>query len=179
MSAPSAVVAGHHCFRAALSALAHPGRPFALGDAIDAGEGVGALVEALYEPDTPICCDDSWALPFAPRRVAADEAQLLLVRGAASGGALARAPRGSEEHPSHGATVVYVATDAPAHATAVALRGPGIDGRLRRSLPLTAAELAARATACERRPLGVDLLLIGADGAVTGLPRSTRLELIG
>jgi len=179
MSASSTVIAGHACFRAVLSALAHPGRRFALGGAVDAVDGVGALVGALYESDTPICCDASWALPFPARRVAAEQAQLLLLHGAASGGALARAPRGSEEHPSYGATALYVATDQPFDGTAVALRGPGVDGLLRTSLALTVAELAERATACARRPLGVDLLLVGADGSVTGLPRSTLVEVTG
>lgn len=177
----STVIAGHECFRAALSALAHPGRRFALGGAADVSSGVAALVAALYETDTPISCDASWALPFAPRLVAAGDAQVLLVRGATSGGGLARAPRGSEEHPSHGATVVYAAAhDGPwaEVATPVKLRGPGVDGELRTTLALTVAELADRADVCAQRPLGVDVLLVGADATVCGLPRSTRVEVL-
>jgi phosphonate C-P lyase system protein PhnH len=176
MTAPPAI-AGHDCFRAVLSALAHPGRPFAPDGASDATGRLAALVGALYEPDTPIWWDAPWELPWPPRRVSIEQAQVLLVHGAASGGALTRAPRGSEEHPSHGATVVY-ASSQPI-AVEVQLRGPGVDGALGTSLALTTAELSDRATACARRPLGIDLLLIDAEGWIIGLPRSTRVEVIG
>ncbi len=179
MSTLSAVIAGHECFRAALSALAHPGRRFPLAGAVDSEVAACALIQSLYEPDMPICCEGDWALPVAHHRVPAEQARVLLVRGPTSGGGLARAPRGSEEHPSHGATVLYVASGESASVTDVQLRGPGVDGLLSTSLALTAAELADRAAACERRPLGVDLLLVGADGSVTGLPRSTRVEVVG
>lgn len=177
----STVIAGHECFRAALSAFAHPGRRFQLGDAPDAASGVAALMDALYETDTPIWCAGAWPLNVAPRLVAAHEAQVLLVHGPASDGGLLRAARGSEEHPSHGSTVIYLAartSPASAVATAVALSGPGVDGTLRTTVALTAEELTDRDAACAQRPLGVDVLLVGDDAMVCGLPRSTAVQVL-
>lgn len=178
MSPATAVIHGHEVFRATLHALAHPGRPFVLLGVPDADTAVAALVHAVYEPTTPAWSQDTWPPPVTLGHVRLGDAELLLVRGSDSSGAVTRARRGSGEHPSHGATVIYAATGADTR-TPVTLTGPGVDGTLRTTLALSVDELTDRAAACARRPLGVDVLLVSVDGAITGLPRSTRVEVTG
>jgi alpha-D-ribose 1-methylphosphonate 5-triphosphate synthase subunit PhnH len=168
-------VAGHEAFRSALLALAHPGRRFALpAQGLD---GLHGLLWAIFEPATPSWAAQADLLPW-PMTADATVAQLVVVDGGDSRGVLERAPRGSELHPARGATVVYVAGRAAAPAT-VALTGPGVDGRLECSLALAPGELAARERACGDPPRGVDVLLVDDEGRVRGLPRTTRVEVLG
>ncbi|MEN3282244.1 MAG: alpha-D-ribose 1-methylphosphonate 5-triphosphate synthase subunit PhnH [Solirubrobacteraceae bacterium] len=172
MSAATPTIAAHEAFRALLLALAHPGRPFAHG----AGADVTAVLAAVYEPDTAAWQSAGWPRSFG-RPSPVEAAHLLLIAGDASHGALLAANRGSEERPESAATAAYlVAGERP--ATAVTLRGPGVDGALATELRLTSGELADRDRACASFPLGIDLVLLG-DGFVTGLPRTTQVEVRG
>ena len=76
---------------------------------------------------------------------------------------------GTPDYPDRAATLVVV-TDRLDDAGAT-LRGPGIDGAARLSLPEIAAFRANRALF----PLGFDTLLTCGD-RLAGLPRSTRVE---
>jgi alpha-D-ribose 1-methylphosphonate 5-triphosphate synthase subunit PhnH len=153
---------GHRLFRAALLALAYPGWPVPVSGGDD-HEIARALIEASWP--------DAAAVSAEP-----ESADVLLIDGPTSGGRLLRAPRGTEELPEDGATAIYVVHQ-PAN-TEVRLTGPGIDGMSTVSLPLTAPELTDRAVCCGQKPLGVDLLMISG-GTIVGLPRSTRVEVIG
>lgn len=54
--------------------------------------------------------------------------------------------------------------------------GPGIKGTVPMSVSGSEHWLAARAAAVSEFPLGVDILLVGQDGGVVGLPRTTKVE---
>lgn len=160
-------------FRAVLGALAHPGRRFEL----PAGADALAVVRSAYEPDTPTWTQGGWALGSGACEVCVADAQLLLIAGASSGGAIARAFRGTEAQPELGATLLY-AIDGDAPAIAVTLTGPGVDGELRARLALGSGELAARAEACAQAPLGIDCLIV-TGGGVVGIPRGVDIGVGG
>lgn len=146
------VTRGHMAFRAALSALAHPGRWFPLPcSTVD--DAVAALEQAVWDrPDG-----------------------VVIAQGTSSNGLLLTVDRGSEEFPEDGATVLY--RPGPGETTNVVLQGPGVNGALRTTLPLSPAELEDRAVACARWPLGVDLLFVDERSCVAALPRTTRVEM--
>lgn len=163
--------ADHLVFRAVLEALAYPGRRFGLPADADAL----AVLRSVYEPGTPVWSLGDWALGPDTHEVGVGDAQLLLIRGASTHGAIARAFRGTEPEPELGATLLYaIEPDAPART--VTLTGPGVDGRLEARLALGIEELAERAAACAQQPLGVDCLIV-TGGAVVGIPRSAGIEL--
>lgn len=143
----------HRAFRSLLLATAYPGRP-QRGPSGEAGATLAALQEAVW-------CD----APRPPVLLGTDDASAVV----------AAADRGTELEPELGATLVRV-VEAGRARLPVVLRGPGVDGRLETTLPLTSAELAARDEACRTRPLGVDLFFVEADGSIGALPRSTRVE---
>lgn len=158
----TAIRDGHRLFRAALLALAYPGWPVPVTGGTD-HEIARALIEASWPHNANVSTEP-------------DNADVLLVDGPTSNGRLLKAKRGTEELPEDGATAVYVVGQSP--GTEVRLTGPGIDGVSTVALPLTAQELTDRAECCAHRPLGVDLLLV-TGGTIVGLPRSTRVEVIG
>jgi phosphonate C-P lyase system protein PhnH len=164
----------HFVFRAVLAALAHPGRRFDL----PVGDGALEIIRSLYETRTPLWRVGAWELPGDACDVDIGQAQLLLVAATSSGGAIGDAFRGTEVQPELAATVIYEA-GSQAPVTPVRLSGPGVDGELSTSLALDADELACRALACAEPPLGIDCLIVAADGGVVGLPRTTRVEVTG
>lgn len=143
----------HRAFRALLLAAAYPGR-LQRGPSSEAGATLAALQEAVW-----------WDALCPP----------ILLEGEDASAAVAAADRGTELEPELGSTLVRV-VEAGRPRLPVVLRGPGVDGRLETTLPLTAEELAARDEACRTRPLGVDLFFVEADGSIGALPRSTRVE---
>jgi alpha-D-ribose 1-methylphosphonate 5-triphosphate synthase subunit PhnH len=116
------------------------------------------------------------ALPlrFESRAAAPEAAGVLVVEGPLEPALVIAANRGSEELPEDGATFVCIA-GAPVR-TRARLSGPGIDGERTAVLPFAPATLAARAEACARYPLGIDLVAFGRDGRIIALPRTTRVE---
>lgn len=147
-------VIGHQVFRTVLQAFSEPGLWVPLPVSDTAPMAVcEAVLDAIWE---------------------ADNAPLVII-GQPVPGQLTAAERGTEVQPELGATVVFV-MDWTDEFTDVLLSGPGISGRRSLRLPLSAAALAERAEACALRPCGIDLLLIGLDGSVLGLPRSTALD---
>lgn len=143
----------HRAFRALLLAAAYPGR-LQPGPGSAAAETLEALQDAVWvdAPQPPLLLDPG------------DAATTVLT-----------AERGTEVEPELGATLVRVVGAADARLPVV-LRGPGVDGELETTLPLTDGELAARDEACSRRPLGVDLVFVEPDGRIATLPRSTKVE---
>lgn len=176
MSSPAAqegVPALHRAFRAVLVALAYPGRAVPVAPA--AGAALGLVLRSTWEPGTRVALAGSPPpLPWAIEPVEAPDAELLVVGGASSAGALGRLPRGDEDRPEAGATAVYAVCETAGWR--VRLRGPGVPGTLDTDLYLDAAELADRDAACAAWPKGVDLLVVDPSGRVTALPRTTRVD---
>jgi phosphonate C-P lyase system protein PhnH len=170
----------HRAFRAVLTALSQPGRAFdgPLVDGVDAARRTATLaIEAIWDAGTPMhFTGPVLPLRFEARGVAPDAAGVLVVEGPLEPALVIAAKRGSEELPEDGATIVCIA--GAAVRTRALLSGPGIDGERTAVLPFAPAVLAARAEACARYPLGIDLVAFGRDGRIVGLPRTTRVEVL-
>jgi alpha-D-ribose 1-methylphosphonate 5-triphosphate synthase subunit PhnH len=100
-----------------------------------------------------------------------DDASVLVVDGSTCHGLLDRIPRGTDEYPERGATVVYLVDGLP-DSSHLHLSGPGVDGDLEIGVPLHPEDVMARNAVCRNYPTGIDILVTG-DGWVTGLPRTT------
>ncbi|WP_131766109.1 phosphonate C-P lyase system protein PhnH [Protofrankia symbiont of Coriaria ruscifolia] len=146
----------HDAFRATLVALSHPGSVQPVPGAGDVVEAVRLVLDATWEPE---------ALP-------------VVITGVPEPGELLDLPVGTEEEPELGATVV-VLVDEDAPVTRVRLSGPGVDGDLDTDLPLAAGVLAEREQACAAWPRGIDVVVVGPGPCVVGLPRTTRIALLG
>lgn len=83
---------------------------------------------------------------------------------------------GDQQNPEFSATLIYSCTDVE-EITPVVLSGPGIDGRKETSLPVSSKFLHALARKNKYFPLGVDLFFLWPGGALTGLPRTTQVEV--
>jgi alpha-D-ribose 1-methylphosphonate 5-triphosphate synthase subunit PhnH len=149
-------VIGHEVFRALLHALSRPGVPWRVPHCEDVPAAVELLTRAVWEPgDGPT-----------------------LMSGESSPEVLLGLERGTEEEPERGATVVLVMDGDRQPDTRVRLTGPGVRGELVVRLPLAPRLIAARQEACSQAPLGVDLVLVGPGPVLTGLPRTTVVEIL-
>lgn len=145
----------HAAFRAALEALARPGTPYLVaGGGHDPYDAAELVIAAVWEPD------------LAPE----------IVTGQPPVGLLADLPRGDEESPEAGAIVIVIVGHDEPQTNAI-VSGPGVDGELAVTLPLSAAALAERSEACAVWPCGIDLLLVGPGRQVCGLPRTTQIRV--
>jgi alpha-D-ribose 1-methylphosphonate 5-triphosphate synthase subunit PhnH len=149
----------HSAFRARSSAMAYPGLP-------QPGPLVGAP-EAAYATAGLIVAS-MLDLPKDLGRVA-------VVKGDLTPELVAALPVGTHAAPEDGATVIALDT---VSSTRARLSGPGIREPFVATLPLGRAALRARNLACAHQPLGVDLVFIHDDGRVSGLPRTTRVEVL-
>jgi phosphonate C-P lyase system protein PhnH len=171
------VAALHRAYRAVLVALGYPGRRVPVAPTTEAA--LALVLGSTWDAGCRVAVAGAPPpLPWPPAAVPAAEAELLVVGGGSSGGALARLPRGHEACPEAGATAVYAIAE-PGPGRRVRLHGPGVPGRLDTELPLDSAELEARDAACAAWPLGVDLLVVDSAGRVAALPRTTRVERLG
>lgn len=175
-------------FRAIMDALARPGRRQALppgaAPPTPLTPELGSVALTLCDHDSPIWLDAALAadaavggwLRFqcgAPLTSDPTAAQFALVSDSALLPPLERFTQGSDEYPDRSTTIV-LAPGATLHR--LTLRGPGIKGELVTELPVPSGDFIAQWRANRARfPRGVDLLLVG-DGAVIGLPRSTRIS---
>jgi alpha-D-ribose 1-methylphosphonate 5-triphosphate synthase subunit PhnH len=169
------VLDGHDHFRAAMVALSYPGRriPVANVSGTHQGSTGQRILRALYDDGAPVT---TVAADGTTTGVRPEEAGVLVVDGSTSHGLLDRIPRGTEEYPEHGATVIYLVAGQPDSAH-LHLTGPGVDGYLEVRLPLSPDDVIARNAACRKYPAGIDLLLTG-DGWVTGLPRTASIQQV-
>ncbi|WP_264211256.1 phosphonate C-P lyase system protein PhnH [Leisingera thetidis] len=172
-------VASAHAFRAAMNAMARPGRIEEItGAEPPAGISVaaGSLLLTLCDPETGVYLApdaDSEALrgwlafhTGAPV-VAAEEADFAL-GGWAALMPLSRFRTGTPEYPDRSATLIV---EMPEFGTLnAALSGPGIRDTARMQLP----ELAAFQNNADLYPLGVDFFFTAGTQA-TALPRSTQI----
>jgi alpha-D-ribose 1-methylphosphonate 5-triphosphate synthase subunit PhnH len=167
-------------FRAAMDAMAHPGRIVAItGAAAPApvSPAAAALLLTLCDPDTPLWLAPShdqtavraW-LAFHTGAPLTDVATCRFAIGTwDSLGPIAQFPAGTPEYPDRSTTLI-VERDGllPQGAR---LTGPGIRGTAALNLPETAALQWNRA----RFPLGIDLFFTAAS-QIAALPRSTQVN---
>ena len=158
------VQAGHRAYRAALLAFAYPGRRFKVCE--PGSDAVGLVLAAVWGDEG----GPAVRAPLMPGRA-------VVGPGPLPDGLLAGLPRGTEDRPEDGATLV-IRTDGTS-ATEVRLTGPGVDGMLVTTVPVTRSVLEERAAACSQWPLGVDLLMADGHDTVVGLPRTTVVEVLG
>lgn len=169
-------------FRAALSALARPGRVEEIGGAMapaPVSPAAAALLLVLCDAETPLYLApghdgkdmrDWVAFHIGAPIVGADQAQFALGAWDALGPLTAYAV-GDAEYPDRSATLI-VELEALS-ATGARLTGPGIKDQAHLSLPEITAFQANRAFF----PLGLDFFFT-AGGQIAGLPRSTRVEAV-
>jgi alpha-D-ribose 1-methylphosphonate 5-triphosphate synthase subunit PhnH len=166
-------------FRAVLDALARPGVPAAL----PRPDGLPAAllpVLALADLDTPVCVlgDGEWGGALATATsapvVPLAAARLVAALRPLAVGELAAVRTGSAAAPEE-AALVCIAVPALDGGPVLALSGPGVPGT-RTVAPRGLPTGLAAARAATPFPTGPDLLLVNPDGAVLGLPRSTRIE---
>ncbi|PZG51498.1 phosphonate C-P lyase system protein PhnH [Spongiactinospora gelatinilytica] len=181
-------------FRVLLDVLSRPGRIGHL--AVTRGTPAATIpVAGLADVEVPLAVladggRQEWAraLRVATGAPAAEPqaARLVLALRPLTPAEIGALPRGDALHPELGARLVQAvdallpgAQAAPGD-TVLALTGPGIDGRAELAVR-GFGEDAARALAAANAgfPAGIDTFLVAPDGAVAGLPRSTRITLDG
>lgn len=112
------------------------------------------------------------------------ETGFALILDGDSDGAILELKRGTLEAPETGATVIYLVDRITEFAErgqlSLSVSGPGVPGS--RSLGvegLSAEELEDLRESRSYYPLGVDVYLVDGAGRLAGLPRSTRVEVVG
>ena len=168
-----------HAFRAAMGAMARPGRIHAMtGAAPPAPMSVaaGTLILTLCDRDTPLYLAGhhdrqdvrDW-ITFHTGAPFADPGECAFALGIWHAlGPLAAYPQGTPEYPDRSATlIVEMAQLKPAGTV---LRGPGIKDQADLSLP----DAAAFAANARQFPLGLDFFLT-AGAQVAAVPRTTRI----
>ena len=184
------VLQSQSCFRAIMDALANPGAAQELAFPA-AGHGdmpaeLASTLLTLVDQDTPIWLSDALRgatgvesfVAFhagAPVVQQPGRAAFAFASGASELPLLDAFASGTQEYPDRSTTIVLAVT-ALSGGDALIIRGPGIKGHGHISpAGLPGDFLAQWAANRELFPRGIDLLLV-ADGAVMGLPRTTRIS---
>ena len=169
-----------HAFRAAMSAMARPGRIERLTGAVPPGPvspAAGALILTLCDADTPLCLKGGHDTPSMRDWVAfhtgaplvpAPEAMFVLGEWPALL-PLDHYRPGMPDYPDRSATLIVELPDLAAEGAQ--LSGPGIRANTQLSLP----EIEAFRRNAARFPLGLDFFFTCQD-RVAALPRSTKVE---
>jgi len=172
--------ANRHNFRASLEALARPGAVYLLEPVL--GSGLLAMASLLLFGETTYfyqgnrdfgiiraTCGTTSARVEEADYIFADKENLEILQ---------KAKEGASESPELGATLLFGWTGQEGRKTGVCLSGPGVQGILETSLPLSPEFIRRLQEKNEQFPLGVDLYLIGSDHSLLGLPRTTRIEVL-
>jgi alpha-D-ribose 1-methylphosphonate 5-triphosphate synthase subunit PhnH len=121
------------------------------------------------------------------RPVVPEEAAYLIAPTGSLAAAIEVAPAGTLLAPHRGGTILAEVEqlsseteDAPGPGLKIGLDGPGIKttGRVRVTTPEPDTWITLREEKNSEFPLGVDLLLVDREGALLGLPRTTRVRRI-
>jgi alpha-D-ribose 1-methylphosphonate 5-triphosphate synthase subunit PhnH len=170
-------------FRAALDAMARPGRIQRIAAPAEPPPGLGraaaALLLTLADADTPVWLEDmaaaDWARFHAGCPLVAAPEDAAFVFAAEAPPALAGLAQGSEEEPHRSATLVLEVAGLEA-AAGWRLTGPGIEHSHALRVAGAPADLPAQLAANRAHfPRGVDLVLTCGD-LLAALPRTTRVE---
>ncbi len=181
-------------FRAALSALSHPGRVIEMPDVSALprhGHGAAALLlQALIDSDCSVWLSPSLAGTDAAAwlrfhtgcrwAASATSARFLWVAAGDELPALSTLDAGTDEYPDQSATCVVevpaLGAGIDGDALALNLQGPGIATTQTLSVQGLPQDFAAQWDASHRRfPRGVDLFL-ATPTHLAGLPRTTRIR---
>jgi len=169
-----------HAFRAALQAMARPGRIERVGGVAPpapCSAAAGALILTLCDTTTPLFLAPShddpglrqWIAFHTGAPIVGPEAAMFAL---GTWGALSPASRfaiGTPAYPDRAATLIVEMADLS--GSGAMLKGPGIKERAQLSLP----EVAAFQDNRRRFPLGFDCYFTCGD-RLAGLPRSCRVE---
>jgi len=174
-------------FRAALHALAHPGRRTALPCAACVGGlagGIAGLLLALADETTPVWWQPPLAAALAdwlrfhtgaPRAEDPQQAAFAVVARPQALPALARFAAGTPAAPEF-STTLLIAVPSLSGGAELEWHGPGIAGALRVEVDGLAPSFWADWQANHAAfPQGVDALLVAGE-ALVGLPRTTRVR---
>lgn len=168
-----------HAFRAAMGAMARPGRIYDIAGAIAPAPlsvAAGTLILTLCDPGTPLflagamdCADVRAWVRFHTGAPFSGPAGCTFAVGAWDALLpLSTYPIGTAEYPDRSATLIVEMADLS--ATGATLRGPGI----RETAALALPELAAFQANARAFPLGLDFFFT-AGARLAALPRSTRV----
>ena len=182
------VLAAQTTFRTVMDAMARPGsvrRLAGIAAPAPLSPSAAAIALTLLDYETPFWLDAPLAgAPEVARFISFHTAARLTANPAAAAFAFVAAPaaappfaafaQGSLEYPDRSTTLVLQVTHL-AESNGMTLRGPGIAGTRRLAAsPLPADFLAQLAENRAQFPRGVDILL-AANDAVAGLPRSLHV----
>ncbi|MFC4667196.1 phosphonate C-P lyase system protein PhnH [Seohaeicola nanhaiensis] len=168
-------------FRAAMTAMARPGRIETLAGAAapaPVSPAAAVLLLTLCDAETPVFLAGAhdrdavraWLAFHCGAPLVARRAEAMFALGRWETLApVADFPAGTPEYPDRAATLIVEVDEL--HPEGAGLSGPGILGTARLSLPEVAAFRANHA----RFPLGFDSFLT-CGNRIAGLPRSTRVE---
>ena len=174
-------------FRAVMDAMARPGRAMALPENLPSGPvspSFASLVLTLCDNTTALWLDPALAADDAfgrwvsfhtgaPRAAAANEAAFALVSDPRAIPPLGDFAQGTNTYPDR-STTLLVAVQAIGNGP-LTLRGPGIWGEETFGVvPSAALPVEEWRANGKRFPRGVDLVF-AAPGAISALPRSTRI----
>ncbi len=167
-------------FRVCLHAISHPGSPGKLADILENPLITMAYCLLYSEVSSFFSAEiDQTRIRAISGSSAASpqEADYLFISGS-DGEILKQAKTGSQVNPDHSATLFFHIAPAADLHTRVILQGPGIDGALSTTLPLEPDFIKILGRKNKAYPLGVDCFFLTADGAITGIPRTTSIEII-
>ncbi|MFD4404869.1 phosphonate C-P lyase system protein PhnH [Nocardia sp. NPDC058499] len=169
-------------YRAVLDALSRPGSVRQLPESLYPAALLPVLALADLETGVHVVepAGDEWAplaavATGAPAREVSEAKYVVVLDPSVAADAVRAATAGTAQSPETGATVV-IAVDAVAGGTPVRLAGPGVATETEFA-PAGAdpAVWAARATRITGFPAGVDLLFVGRDGRLVGVPRTAAV----
>jgi alpha-D-ribose 1-methylphosphonate 5-triphosphate synthase subunit PhnH len=178
-------------FRVLLNAMNRPGEICRLPVASGSVEIVKTVSQTLFDHEVtfalagqahPLFSANDVILWTHAKRVAASEADFLIITGPDGHSAISQLRRGSPEMPDTGATVFFLLSetmDANKEPKNHTLTGPGIPPPGRRPLPTMALandDIEALQEANEEFPMGVDCFFLDPEGAIVGLPRSVTIR---
>jgi alpha-D-ribose 1-methylphosphonate 5-triphosphate synthase subunit PhnH len=177
------VLQAQSCFRAALEAMARPGRVFRVESPPPAPvplcTSAAALLLTLCDAETPVCLLDAQggARDWLAFHAGSPEAPLGSARFVLAAGAmppLCALAQGTDEAPQDSATLVLQVASLAEGEGGLALSGPGIERERRLRAGGLPPDFAAQWGANRARfPRGVDLFLCAGD-LLAALPRTVE-----